>query len=192
MLRDLVRKNRSYRRFDETDRVTRSMLTEWIDIARFSPASVNIQPLKYELVTERSLCEKIFPLTAWAKALPNYAGPPAGHRPTGYILVCCDTDLAPNPDRFARDVGIVAQTILLAATEAGYGGCMIGAFQKDALAASLGLAARYVPCLLLALGKPDEPIVLEEAGDGDPVYYYRDSENVHHVPKRGLDQLILS
>ena len=43
---------------------------------------------------------------------------------------------------------------------------------------------------IIALGKPAEKCVLEDAGDGD-ILYYRDEDQVHHVPKRTLDEIIL-
>lgn len=191
MLKDLVVKNRSYRQFIETPRVTREQMERYVEIARFAPASVNIQPLKYRLISDPAECDALFPLTGWARMLPDFPGPSEGHRPTGYILICCDTAIAQNVARFDRDIGIVAQTMMLAAVEEGFGGCMIGNFPDEKVAQLLQLSPQYAPCLLLALGVPGENIILEDAKPGDSVKYYRDEQDVHHVPKRTASELIL-
>ena len=191
MFKDLVVKNRSYRKFMETPRITREQMASYVDTARFAPASVNIQPLKYRLVSDPAECAALFPLTGWARMLPDFPGPAEGHRPTGYVLICCDTQLAENVARFNRDIGIAAQTIMLAAVADGFGGCMIGNFSPEKVAALLRLDARYVPCLILALGVPGEEIILEDAQPGGSVKYYRDEQDVHHVPKRTLDEILL-
>jgi len=44
---------------------------------------------------------------------------------------------------------------------------------------------------VIALGKPAETIVLEEARNPEEVKYWRDEEGRHHVPKRPLEELIV-
>lgn len=73
----------------------------------------------------------------------------------------------------------------------GLGCCMIGAFNAAEIKKVLNLDKRYAPQLLIAVGKPAEEIVLVDAVDGD-VGYYRDANNVHYVPKRKLEDLILN
>ena len=57
-----------------------------------------------------------------------------------------DTLLAPNPERFYKDVGIVAQTMLLGAVDMGLGGIMIGNFAPEKVRQALGLRETLVPC----------------------------------------------
>jgi nitroreductase len=52
MLRDLIIKNRSYRRFDQSVAVSKELLLEWVDLARYAASGRNIQPLKYYLSCE--------------------------------------------------------------------------------------------------------------------------------------------
>ena len=192
MLYDLVRQNRSYRSFHEDRPLRREQLVELVKLARFCPASVNLQPLKYRLTADPALCAKIFPHTAWARLLKDYPGPAEGERPTGYIAILYDLKIGPNTARFDKDVGIVAQTMLLGAVEAGFGGIMIGNLDRPALMEVLGLdPERYQIALLLALGYPAEAITLEDPGANGSVAYYRDAEGHHHVPKRTLEELIV-
>lgn len=190
MFKDLSKKNRSYRSFDGTRRISKEELMEFADCARYAPSSVNMQPFQYILSWEDQTNEKIFPLTSWARLLPDFQGPPEGHRPTAYIVICYHTQIGPNFERFHTDIGIVAQTIMLAAAEKGYGGCMIGNYSKEALSSALKLPENLVPALILALGVPDEEIILEDVGpDGNTKYYRKDG--CHHVPKRRLEDIII-
>jgi len=190
-LKDLVIKNRSYRLFDMSQPVPRDVLLECIDTTRFAPASVNIQPIVYKISDTPEMNAKIRPYTFWAKMLKDYNGPDPEHDPTAYIAICTDKALAPNAERFDRDIGIVAQTIMLAAVEQGYGGCMIGNFKKAEIAEIMGISDDYDLRLVLALGKPAEEIILETLEKGADYRYYRDENNVHHVPKRKLEDIVL-
>ena len=95
--------------------------------------------------------------------------PRQGHRPTAFIIICQDRSISDSPTMFQRDIGIAAQTILLAATEKGLGGCMIGSFEKGALKELLQLPAQIEPMLALAIGKPDETVALTAWGQMAPL-----------------------
>lgn len=191
-VKELVLFNRSYRRFDESVPVTREMLTGWVDVARLTNSTINIQPLKYYISAEKETNAVIRSHIYWARNLPDFNGPEEGENPTGYVVICVDSAVNNAvPDRFAKDVGIVAQTIMLCAAEQGFGGCMMGNVDKDDLKSELGLPESCTISLVLAIGKPGEKIILEEVEKGESVMYYRDDNNVHHVPKRKLKDIIL-
>ncbi len=190
MLRDLVLDNRSYRSFDESLPVTEEMLTAWVDNARLTPSAVNAQPLKYKLIATQAGVEKLLPHTAWAGLLKDVTLPPEGHHPTGFIVICHDTTVRENVASSEKDVGIAAMTILLSAVEAGFGGCMIGAFDRDRVGEVLRISEKYVPVLLIALGKPDETVILTEPQDKNNVQYFR-NHGLHFVPKRKLDDILI-
>lgn len=188
MFRDLVLKNRSYRRFDGNIPIPRQTLVELIDLARFIPSGRNLQPLKYLIAYTPERNNLIFACLAWAGYLKDWGGPAENERPTGYIVVLGDKRLATN---FGIDPGIAAQTILLGAVERGLGGCIIGSVNRPLLAASLGVSENYEILLVLALGKPIEQVVLEPISEDGNIRYYRDESGVHHVPKRGLDEVLI-
>ncbi len=191
MLKDLLKQNRSYRGYDESVPVTRGQLLEMVDCARYAPSSVNRQPFQYYLASDPETAAKIQPLTRWARALPELDLPFPGTRPVAWIVICQNMDWGETVARYQKDVGIVAQTMLLAAAEMGLGGCMIGNFDPPAVKEALGLAENLTPVLLVAVGKPNETIVLTEAKPGDPLNYTRDENNVHYVPKRRLEDIVL-
>jgi nitroreductase len=188
MIKDLVLKNRSRRRFFEEVPVSRETLVELVDLARCSASGANRQPLKYILSWEAEKNARIFPNLFWAAALKEWPGPGPGERPSAYIVILGDKEIASN---FGVDHGIAAQTILLGAVEKGLGGCMIGAIQVDGLKQALKIPERYAILLVVALGKPKEEVVLEQVGPDGRTDYWRDGQGVHHVPKRPLEEIIL-
>ena len=166
------------------------MLADWVDHARYAPSSINLQVLKFYTVTDVALCKSILANTRWAGKIKDQKLPPEGHTPVAYVVICADKAVFPNAENFDKDVGICAQTIMLAASEAGFGGCMLGSFSPDAVKEILGLDETLVPKLVLALGKPDERVELVgEAPDGS-VTYYREG-GIHYVQKRKLENILI-
>lgn len=188
MLTDLIRKNRSIRRFYQDVPVSLETLRELVDLARLSASAGNRQPLKYILSCSAETNARIFPHTRWAGYLKDWGGPAEGERPAAYVVILGDTEVSKD---FGCDHGIAAQSIMLGAVERGLGGCMIGALDREGLRQALAIPERYEILLVLALGKPKETVVIEDVGPDGDIKYYRDAEGVHHVPKRALSELIL-
>ena len=191
-LSELVRACRSYRRFDEGDPIPEALLVELVNLARQTASGANKQPLRYRVVVEHTERAAVFAQLKWAGALREWDGPEPGERPSGYIVICDAGGGATTP----VDEGIAAQTILLAAVQAGYGGCMLHAFNRTGVAEALGLAesaermgvSELKPLMVVALGKPAEKVRLEplEASPDGTTTYWRDAASAHHVPKRSL------
>jgi nitroreductase len=188
MIRDLVIKNRSYRRFYQEVQIERETLRELVDLARLSASAANLQPLKYILSNEPEKNALIFSCLRWAGYLKDWRGPAEGERPSAYIIILGDTSISPG---FLCDHGIAAQSILLGATEKGLGGCMLAAVQRTKLKKLLKIPEHYEILLVLALGKPKEKVVLEKLGPDGDIKYWRDKDEVHHVPKRALEDIIV-
>jgi len=187
-IRDLLAKNRSYRRFHEDQRLGRELLLELVALTRLCPSAANRQPLKYLLASSPEETAAIFPHLRWAAALKDWPGPAEGQRPAAYIVILGDTRIAAHLN---VDPGIVAQSMLLAAVEQGLGGCMIGSIDRDGLRKTLNLPDYFTIALVVALGKPNETVVLEDARDPQQIDYWRDAAGVHHVPKRPLEELLV-
>jgi nitroreductase len=188
MLKDLIRNNRSYRRFHEDAAIEIHTLRELVELARLTPSAGNRQPLKYVLSCTPSTNELVFKHLTWAVYLKDWPGPAQGERPSAYIIILGDKAIT---GTFGYDAGIAAQTILLGAVEKGLGGCIIGFVNRDKLSVALELPDSLEILLVLALGKPAEQIVIEPLGADGKIEYWRDGKGVHHVPKRALDDLIL-
>ncbi|MBQ7923509.1 MAG: nitroreductase family protein [Clostridia bacterium] len=192
MLRELIYENRSYRSFDESMPVPKEKILNWIDNARLAPSASNRQPLKYKVLDQKG-AEKVLPLTRWAAALPDFQLPPEGHHPTAFVVICHDTSVFPDSSASKVDLGIAAMTLLLSAVEDGYVGCCIGSFDAERVGEVLRIPERMEPVLMIALGapSPDETIILAEAKKDGDTTYYRDKHNLHFVPKRKLEDIII-
>jgi nitroreductase len=189
MITELIKGNRSYRRFHQEEPVSRETLLELVNLARLSASAANLQPLKYFLSWEPESNSAIFSCLAWAAYLWDWRGPVEGERPAAYLVILGDTEISKN---FGCDHGIAAQSILLGAREKGLGGCMLGSIQRDRLRELLQLPGHLEILLVLALGRPQETVVLEEVGPDGSIKYWRDAAGVHHVPKRRLEDIIVS
>jgi nitroreductase len=188
MIRDLIIKNRSYRRFVQETTIDRHTLEELVDLARLSASGANLQPLKYILSCEPEKNALIFPHLAWAGYLKDWPGPSEGERPSAYIIILIDTKIR---NSVGCDHGVAAQSILLGATEKGLGGCIIGSVQREGLRKALDIPSHYEILLVLALGKPREKVVIETVAPSGDIKYWRDAEGIHHVPKRALGDIII-
>jgi len=189
MLKDLILKSRSYRRFYQDHKIEKEILEELVELARLSPSAANKQPLKYILSNDPEKNNKIFPYLGWAAYLTDWSGPVAGERPSAYIIIVSDNSISDSIKW--GDHSIAAQSILLGAAEKGLGGCMIGAVRKEGLSSALLIPDRYSVQLVVALGKPRETVVIDSLNESGNIKYWRDSEETHHVPKRSLEDIIL-
>ena len=187
MFLDLVKKNRSYRRFHADERVEHKTLVGLVEAARYTPSACNFQNIRYFLVEEKELCDKVFSSLRFAGYLKDWDGPEISERPSAYIVLM---SAKPADTLLAIDLGIAAQTILLAAASEGLGGCMFRGFDRKGLASAVSVEG-YSPELVIALGRPAERVEIVDIKNGD-VKYYRDGASTHFVPKRTLDELIIS
>ena len=192
MIHETVAASRTVRSFDESKPVSRETLLRLIDTARLSPSARNAQPLRYRLVTDKETAEKLVSVTTYGGALPELHLPPEGRHPTAFIVVCTDSEISPSSGRFTMfDAGLACQSITLQAHEEGIGGVILGSFSPEKIAELLGLPEKYEPLVVIALGVPDEEVRLCDVPENGSINYYRDANNVHYVPKRALEDIII-
>ena len=188
MIKELVYKNRSYRRFYQNEKITIKTLEELIDLARHSACAGNLQSLKYILSCDPRINELIFKRLGWAGYLKDWKGPSEGEKPAAYIVLLGDTNIHQD---FFCDHGIACQSILLGAVEKGLGGCILGTINRDGLRKDLSIEDKFQILLVVALGKPKETVKVEYIESGGGIKYWRDKSGVHHVPKRPLQEIIV-
>lgn len=192
MIKDIVLKNRSYRGYDPSVPVPDEDILEMIDCARLSASSRNAQPLKYLIANDDETVKTLRGLVKYGRALPELNLPFPGEEPPAFIVICQDTDIVSGDATFAKDIGIAAQSITLAAAEMGYGACMIANYPAEKTREALGLPENLPVRLVISLGKPKEEICIEDLEEGGDFKYYRDEEGVHHVPKRRLEDILIN
>ncbi len=187
--RELVTRSRSIRRFDESAEVSAETLGDLVELACYVPSAANRQPLRYLSATGGEMLDKIFPCLKWAGYLEEWPGPQPGERPSAALVVLCrDEEVA----GAACDSGIAAQTILLGAAERSLGGCIVAAIDRERLARSLGIPVGWTVLMVIAIGKPAETVVIDQIEPGGDIRYWRDQHGIHHVPKRRVDEVLVS
>ena len=187
-LENLIRTNRSYRRFHQETAIETKTLREMVNLARLSASAANRQPLKYILVNEHAQNAQVFSTLGWAGYLKDWAGPQEGERPAAYIIILNDTEIAKTAK---YDAWIAVQSILLGARARGLGGCIFASVRRSKLMEAFQIPEQYEVLLVLALGKPLEQVQVDPLGQDGDIKYWRDEEGVHHVPKRSLDEIII-
>lgn len=188
LLKDLLIKNRSIRRFDSSKIISESTLRSLVELTRFCASGRNLQPLRYRLVTNPIECAALFPALAWAGYYKDWDGPEENERPVAYLVQCIDTELAQD---CLCDDGLQLEAITLGATALGISGCIIKAFNVSALIESLAIPPRFKPRYVLALGYPSEKAeIVNLKPDGD-IKYYRNESDTQCVPKRSIDTLLI-
>lgn len=189
-LRELMKKDRTVRRFQENREVSMETLRRLVELTRYCASGRNAQPLRYVLVTSEVEKAKLFPLLKWAGYFADWDGPEEGERPAAYMVQCLDTRYGEN---CLCDDGLQLEAITLGMTSMGLGGCIIKSFNHVELPKILGIDSRYIPRYVLALGYPAEKVVIEDmtGNEEDEFKYYRSADGMHHVPKRPLEELLI-
>ena len=189
-LRELMISDRTFRRFREDRPVSEETLERLVELTRYCHSGRNAQPLRYVLIVNEELRDKVFPALKWAGYYKDWDGPEAGERPTAYLIQCLDTHYGKD---CLCDDGLQLEAISLGMRTLGLGGCIIKAFNAPLLTEILKLDSRYVPRYVVAVGYPSEEVKLEDMnGEEDADFkYYRTPDGIHHVPKRPLSQLVI-
>ncbi|MDE7179645.1 MAG: nitroreductase family protein [Muribaculaceae bacterium] len=189
-LKELLKSNRSYRRFDNSRPISEDILRKLVELTRYCASGRNLQPLRYRIVTSREECDALYPALKWAGYYEDWDGPVPSERPVAYLVQCIDTKLT---NDCLCDDGIQLEAITLGAATFGIHGVIIKAFNAAQVAAALNLPETYKPRYVLPLGYPAEEVKLEDT-DGTShadIRYHRDEAGVHYVPKRPLSELII-
>ena len=186
--KELVKSNRTCRRYDGTKSITRQDLLDLVDLVRYAPCGKNKQALRFALVADEETKARVFDNIFWAGFLKDWDGPIEGERPGGYILVFDDNDYG---RAMVEDVGLAGQTLALGARAGGKAVCIFKAFKEKEIKEALGLGDNFNLLMVVAVGYPLEEVVIDDIHAGDDIKYYRDQDQVHHVPKIVTEDLLV-
>lgn len=183
---ELVLKRRAIRRFKNIA-IPYEILEKCVNGARLAPSAANLQPLEYIIIDDEQLLPKVFDTLSWAGYIKPAGDPPPEHRPTAYIVVLIKQG-AGYKGLENYDAGLAVENMILVALEEGIGSCCIHNINRDGLRELLNIPDDYIISLVLPLGYPDESPVVEEFRES--AKYWKDKDNVLHVPKRGLKDIL--
>ena len=179
---------RSHRSF--TDKMlTKPDLSKIVEGARLGASAKNSQSIRFFCVSDKKLCDEIFSHIKWAAAVSW--NPVLEESPRAYIILCSETPLIQTTELLLHfDMGIASQNILLSANEMGFGGCVVGSYNKSEVEKIINLPEKYKSYFLIALGEPKDKVRIVAAEKKD-TKYYRDTLNNHFVPKLSLNEIII-
>lgn len=183
---ETIFKRRTIRNFKQ-EAIPKEKLKKLVDAARVAPQAANLQPLKYVIVNDEKLLEPIFKTTAWAGYIRPAADPQDGQKPVAYILILVDSEI--KKEGYDVDAGAAVENLLLTATEEGLGTAWLGAIDRKKIKELLNIPDKYIIHTIVAIGYPAETPVIEDE-KGNSIKYYKDGNNVLHVPKRKLEDIL--
>ena len=180
-----IKERRTIRKFQQKA-IDKNILAELVDCARLAAMPANIQPLKFGIITDKELCDKIFPCTKWAGYLPD-GTPKENERPVSYIAILGDNEIKKS---FEVEAGAAVTNIMLAALEMGIASCWIGALDREGIVKALNLPEKYSVVYMVALGYPMQESVAVDIENGNIKYFMGEGE-VLKVPKRTMNEVLV-
>ncbi len=182
-------KERRTIRFFQQEPVPDTDLADLLDAARMASCGGNMQKLRYQVIRERALVERVFAQTAWAGLVQPKRNPEWGKTaPLHFIAVLGP---AAGGTTCYADAGAAIQSMQLLAFAKGLGCCWLGAIKRDKLQEILEISADQQVLYLLAVGYPAEAPIAEDVPASASVAYYLDEQQRLHVPKICPDDLAI-
>lgn len=175
---------RTIRRFEQKT-IELDLLKKLVNAARLAPSAANLQPLEYFIVNEKKMCYKIFETLGWAGYIKPKWTPNIDERPVAYIVVLINDK---NNKWVQRDIGFATENIIIAAEGENIGCCILCNVDKEKVREILKIPIELIVDSVLALGYKKEISVVEDFKES--VEYWRDENQVMHVPKRNLKDII--
>jgi nitroreductase len=182
---ELIKTRRSIRQFKQAY-IPEENLIDCIEAARLAPSAMNLQPLEYLLVTDKSQVAAIFPLLKWAGYIRPQGNPKANHHPVAYLIVLINQQIGKQWS--AYDIGAAVENFMLAAWSKGIGSCWLASIARDAIRKIYQIPEHYIVDSIVALGYPAEKPVIEQIEHD--IKYWKDDQEQLHVPKRSLDKIL--
>lgn len=182
-----IEERRSIRKFKRMP-VPEELLRKMVKCGSMAASGMNMQPVKYVIAASDEKVAEIFKHTRWAGYLKGEGSPSYEERPGAFILVFNDRSI--RKSGYELDAGAAVQNMLLAACSEGLATCWLGAIDRDEICKIAGTDEKYELISAVAVGYPAQKSVAEPS-KGD-IKYYLDEQKALHVPKRTLDEVILS
>ena len=164
--------------------VEEKKLNKILVAARLAPSAANLQPLEFFVVNDKKLCSEIFETIGWAGYLKDWS-PDKDEQPAAYIIILAKET---KNQWYLRDASLASENIVLTAESEGIGSCILLNVKKDKIREILEIPKDIEIDSVIALGYKAEKCVVEDIKDS--VKYWRDKNQVLHVPKRKLKDIM--
>lgn len=181
---EAILSRRSIRRFKQKS-IPLKILKKLVNAARLAPSAANLQPLEYFIVNDKKLCSEIFRTISWAGYIKPKWTPSPQERPVAYIIMLIKI---PENKWYLRDISLASENIVIAAEGEEIGSCILCNIDRDKIRQILKIPEKIIIDSLIALGYKDEKSVVEDFKEN--VEYWRDENNIMHVPKRKLEDVM--
>lgn len=175
---------RSIRRFQQKP-IKLELLKKMVNTGRLAPSAANLQPLEFFIINEKNLYDQIFETISWAGYIKPKWTPAVNERPTAYIVVLVNNEKNP---WYLRDVSFATENIVLFAQSLNIGSCILCNINKESIRKILKIPNNIIIDSLIALGYKAEKSVVEDYSGS--IEYWRDENEVLHVPKRKIEDII--
>jgi len=167
-LMEIIKKRVSTRKYKDKP-LTKKVVSDILEAARYSPTARNMQELEYKVITSRAMVTKLsegidqvirkegFPLK----------GPPGGRPSVFYNAPLLIIITAPKDNHFgATDAALAVQNIMLYATSIDLGSCFIGMAKllerDEKLLKLINISDERNIAAAVICGYPDEKPALKE------------------------------
>jgi nitroreductase len=183
---DVIRERRSVRHYDKSVRLSHEQIKEILKEATLAPSSSNVQPWRFLVIETEELKAKLQPIAynqaqvTQAAAVIVVLGDTEGYLRANEIYGEA-AKLGYMPEDTAKsfaertiniygslptdiqhkiihtDGGLVSQQLMLVARAHGYDTVPMGGYDAAQLKEAFGISDRYIPIMLVALGKAAQP-----------------------------------
>jgi nitroreductase len=181
----VAQERHSVKQYDASYRMSEQEIKELLDIANSAPSSWNLQHWKFVAITDQAAKEKLLPIAYGQKQVVEASvviailgdlqanqnaeavfGPAvqAGFLPEavkssliGQIESAYSNVPAFPRDEAIRNASLAAMQLMLAAKAKGLDSCPMGGYDAGQFVQAFNVPARYVPVMLVAIGKAAVP-----------------------------------
>jgi len=183
-VKEAITTRRTVRSFRD-EHISSEILKEICETSRLYASAANLQPVRFSIINDSSVCKEVFEHVRLAGYTPDYKVLPE-NEPPAYILLSSELQAGAH---LLFDVGAAATNIMLLAKEYGMDTCCIGNFSKENIAEILHIdLEKYRPLYLIAIGKSDQKNEIKNMSD-TVKYTYEDGHFI--VPKRNSEDIFL-
>ncbi|MBL0385885.1 nitroreductase family protein [Tumebacillus sp. ITR2] len=180
-----MRERHAVKKYDASYTIPEAELNAILELAATSPSSWNLQHWKLVVITDQATKEKILPIAygqqqvADASAVILVLGDLEANKNAepvfkpaldggfisqqvydvllGQIAAAYDNNPQGARDEAIRNSSYIAMQLMLAAKAYGYDTCPMGGFDKEKIVEALNVPSRYIPSVLISLGKAATP-----------------------------------